>query len=568
MAAESRLGPRDPNITDPSSWWEILPSTPPGETTRGVLAGLSALSVIALCVCWAALLRGALAGRVSIRGGLAAAVAWSAPFAVGPPLYSRDAYAYAAQGELARLGLDPATHGVSALRAAGAADGSGLGFVRAVDPRWADTHSPYGSAAVAVEKATAALGGGPGGTVVALRVVAVLATVALVVLTLRLAGRGHRAVAAVAVAANPVIIMHLVGGSHFDALAAALVAAALVLDRAALDPTVSLAAPGATRPDPGGGPRPGGSGRSWAVRCRPVAVGAAATGLAGLAGNVKATALLAVGWLVVAHLLAARRAAHPVRAGMARLAADVGAVAAVSALSMAAAGFGPSWIHSLSTSGKLSTGIAPASILAAVVDGLGALFGWPPADGAALRVARGLCLAAAAAVVLTLTIRAWRRGPGERRPGSSVDERPDLAVLGFGGLAVALGSPVVYPWYLAMCLPPLAVIAAMAGAVDRTAADRTAVDRTAVATDAADRTTVGRRSMPRLVPRSAGGRTLAGIVLVSSWLCLATLPPLAATWRLLGAGGVITLVVGLGLVSGVVGLAVARRRPAPPTSRP
>ncbi|WP_308301960.1 polyprenol phosphomannose-dependent alpha 1,6 mannosyltransferase MptB [Frankia sp. AgKG'84/4] len=244
MAAESRLGPRDPNITDPSSWWEILPSTPPGETTRGVLAGLSALSVIALCVCWAALLRGALAGRVSIRGGLAAAVAWSAPFAVGPPLYSRDAYAYAAQGELARLGLDPATHGVSALRAAGAADGSGLGFVRAVDPRWADTHSPYGSAAVAIEKATAALGGGPGGTVVALRVVAVLATVALVVLTLRLAGRGHRAVAAVAVAANPVIIMHLVGGSHFDALAAALVAAA-------------LARPGATEPENQLCPRPG-----------------------------------------------------------------------------------------------------------------------------------------------------------------------------------------------------------------------------------------------------------------------------------------------------------------------
>ncbi|MCK9894319.1 polyprenol phosphomannose-dependent alpha 1,6 mannosyltransferase MptB, partial [Frankia sp. AgB32] len=498
------------------------------------------------------LLRGALAGRVTTRGGLTAAVTWSLPFAVGPPLYSRDAYAYAAQGELARLGLDPATHGVSALRAAGTADGSGLGFVRAVDPRWTDTHSPYGSAAVAIEKAAAALGDGPGGTVVTLRVIAVLATVALVVLALRLAGTGHRAIAAVAVAANPVIVIHLVGGSHLDALAAALVVAALVLDRAAPGPTDRTTAPTATDPDPGepglDESRPGGAGRSWAVRCRPVAVGAAATGLAGLAGNVKATALLAVGWLMVSHLLAARRAAHPVRAGLTRLAADVGAVAAVSAVSMAAAGFGPSWIHSLSTSGKLSTGIAPASILAAAVDGLCGLLGWHLPDGAALRVARGLCLAAAAAVVLTLTIRAWRHGPGERRAGSPLDERPDLAVLGFGGLAVALGSPVVYPWYLAMCLPPLAVIAAMAVPADRTVpAERGAAGRSTATRPA------GWRSVAGLVPTTAAGRTLAGTVLVSSWLCLATLPPLAATWRLLGGGGVLALVGGLGLGSGAGG---------------
>jgi hypothetical protein len=630
MVAEGRLGPRDPNVTDPSSWWGILPSSPPGETTRGALAGLSALSIITLCLCWGVLVCAVLAGRVTTRAGLTAAAAWSLPFAVGPPLFSRDAYAYAAQGELARLGLDPATHGVSALLTSGTADGSGPAFVRAVDPRWADTHSPYGGAAVAIEKAAAAVGGGPAGTVVALRIVAALATVALVILSLRLSGpaAGRRAAVAVVVAANPVVVIHLVGGAHLDAVVAALVVAALVLDRAgyaagggAWDGCPSDGSPWDGSPSDGspwdgspsdgspsdGDPCPAAS--RWAT-ARTIVLGAAATGLACLAGNVKATALLAVGWLVVAHLLAARRTAHPVRAGIARLAADAVAVAVVSALSMAAAGFGPTWIHSLSTSGALSTGIAPASILAAVVDGLLGLADVRPATGATLWVTRGLCLAGAAAVVLALAVRAWRRAPGvagvpvggpdrdatdtgrdltgpeqdlteaghdpaDRLARSPLDDRPDLAVLGYGGLAVALGNPVVYPWYLAMCLPALAIIAAMfAGSKTRDVAEGSAGGETAgetAADEAASRRggETARRSLSGLVPMTAAGRTFAGTAVVSSWLCLATLPPLAATWRLLGPGGVAAVVTGLGLVAAAgVGALVAPRRPAPPTSTP
>ncbi|THJ75457.1 hypothetical protein E7Y31_05400, partial [Candidatus Frankia alpina] len=308
-----------------------------------------------------------------------------------------------------------------------------------------------------------------------------------------------------------------------------------------------------------------------------IVAGAAATGLACLAGNVKATALLCVGWLVLAHLLAARRAPRPVRAGAMRLTADVVAVAVASGLSIAAAGFGPTWIRALSTSGAVTTGIAPASILATVADGVLALVGVHPADGTSQRVTRALCLAAAAAVVLALALRAWRRTPpaeaqpagtppagtppagtssaetssaetspagGDRTFRAFADHQPDLVVVGFGGLAVALGNPVVYPWYLALCLAPLAVLAAPGAPAGRR---------------------VG------LLAGTAAGRTAAVLVLASTLLCFATLPPLAATWRLLGTVGVAALitVAALAVAAGAAtALLAARRRPRPPTSTP
>ncbi|MCL9759436.1 polyprenol phosphomannose-dependent alpha 1,6 mannosyltransferase MptB [Frankia sp. AiPa1] len=578
MVTEGRLGPRDPNVTDPTSWWGILPSAPPGETTRGVLAGLSALGVIALCLCWAALVLAMLAGRVTTRTGLVAAFVWTLPFAVGPPLFSRDVHAYAGQGELARLGLDPATHGIATLLTSGAADGSGPTFVRAVDPRWTLTHSPYGGAAVALEKAAAVVGGGPAGTVVALRVLAVIAVLGLILGSLLLAGRapGRRAAVAVLVAANPVVAIHLVGGAHLDASAAALVVAALLLDRAGAQQgqtaTARLGTATAPAPEAAGDTtvdpqRRTGLVASRAARWRPIVAGAGATGLAALAANVKATVLPVVVWLLVAHLLLARRSAHPGRAGAVRLVVDVMAVAVATVLSSLAAGFGPTWIHALSTSGALSTGIAPASLLAYAADPLLDLVGIHPVTAVTLRVTRGLCLVAAAVALVLLVVRAWRHttstttsttGFGRSTPTLA---RPDLAVIGYGGLAVALANPVVYPWYLATCLPALAILAAMFAEPAAPAASPGAVTTLA-------REPVRMTDRPRFVASRVMGWTLWGTVVVSVWLCLATLSPLAATWHLLGAGGLAALAVIMLLALAGAGRAVvsARRRPAAPTS--
>ncbi|SQD93651.1 conserved membrane hypothetical protein [Parafrankia sp. Ea1.12] len=543
MISEARLGPRDPEVADPSSWWGILPSGQPADTARGVLAATAGLAVIGLCLSWLLLLARARRGTISPRAAGAAALAWAVPFAVGPPLFSRDVYAYAAQGELARHGLDPATHGINSLLSREA--GGGL-FIAAVDPRWRDTHAPYGGLGVGVERACAALGDllgtGAAGTVAALRVVALISTVLLVALALRLPGgprradqggrsgrcRSGRTVAIVLalLAANPFVIIHLVGGAHLDALAAALLVAALVIDRG----------------------RGTGRAPSWAL-------GATAVAFACLAGSVKATAFLGAGWLVFVHVRDAWHSGPAAATGRpgrraatigTALAADTVAAALALLAGMAAGGFGPTWIGALATSGKLETGIAPASVFATLVDLAPRIVGleWPGDSDAVLGATRALVLAVVGLTVAWLALRTWparataRPAAQATRPltpdavrptGPEPGRRDDLVVVGFGGMALVLGSPVVYPWYLALSVPFLAALVALAPS-----------------------------------PPGRQTRAAVGLIAVTSvWLCLATLSPLAATWRLLGRAdpllGAALVVVSAAVVSAATVPAVRRR---------
>ncbi|ADP78235.1 polyprenol phosphomannose-dependent alpha 1,6 mannosyltransferase MptB [Pseudofrankia inefficax] len=547
VTAEGRLGPRDPRATDPTSWWGILPPVPPTSITRGTLAGISALSVIGLCVCWLVLVRLALTDRLRPREALAATVAWAAPFAFGPPLFSRDAYAYAAQGELARRGIDPATHGVAAL----AGDSRGAAFMAAVDPRWRDTHTPYGGGAVAVERLAATVaqlfGAGPTVALVTLRILAVLAVAALVVCTYRLvadlpgaagdpSSRGEAsedrspgravAVAVALVGANPVTVIHLIGGMHLDALVTAALAGALLLDRRR-----SAARPADT---PGAVPATG-SGAFGGAVCL---AGLGAVALACFAGTVKATAFLGLVWLLVAQARDARAAAG--RGAMARtIVVDLTVALAVLGLSMLGSGFGLTWLHALSTSGALTTGVAPASVLASLIAALARLGGVHASTGSGsvlLTGARAAALAVAGLVCARLLWLAWRRpartaptaaagrGDGDTAVPAGNAGYDGLLVLGIGGLAVALGSPVLYPWYLAPTLPMLGVLAA-----------GWHLQHLAAGSPAA-------ALIPRRRCRTVVGVTVAG----SIWLCGATLSPLAQTWRLLapdGPEGVLPLVV-------------------------
>ncbi|WP_407671387.1 polyprenol phosphomannose-dependent alpha 1,6 mannosyltransferase MptB [Parafrankia elaeagni] len=463
-----------------------------------MLAATAAVAVILLCLSWLLLLTRALRHTLPPRAAAIAALAWATPFALGPPLFSRDVYAYAAQGELARHGLDPATHGVSALLARGP---TGEIFVAAVDPRWRETHAPYGGLGVGVERLAATLGdlfgAGPAGAIAALRVVAVLSTAALVLLALRLLrarcpahGAGSRlAVVLVLLAANPFVIIHLIGGSHLDALAAALLAGALVADQARRATT--------------------GTGRALDTG-RALSLAALAMVLACLAGSVKATAFLGAGWLLFAHLRDARR----VRAAAAVLGTDLIAGSAALLAAMAAGGFGPTWISALATSGTLETGVAPASMLATGLAASAGLVGLDVADGTVLDATRALTLALAGLIVVWLALRTWPHP----RP------RDGLAVLGYGGMAVALGSPVVYPWYLALSVPFLAVL---------------------VALDRAD------------PPPHRAGPVVWLVVVTSVWLCAATLSPLAATWRLLGRAGPLPVVAAVAVAALLGGMALA-----------
>ncbi|WP_258165210.1 polyprenol phosphomannose-dependent alpha 1,6 mannosyltransferase MptB [Candidatus Protofrankia datiscae] len=630
-------------------------------------------------------------------------IGWNLPFALGPPLFSRDVYAYASQGELARHGLDPATHGVSALRALGPQMEP---FVTAVDPRWRDTHAPYGSTAVLVEKAAATVGDalagtGPLGAVIVLRLAAVLSVVALVALTPRLLpGRGNprrTALVLALLAANPVTAIHLTGGAHLDALAATLTVTALLLDRHR-HPRIGDPIPsnrenegtsgchgshfhhfrtrsldqGGVRGRLGGGVGrwwPGGkrervgwgqagygrprrsrrwprsrwsTGSQWSTRAG--ALRCAAVALACLAGTVKVTAFLALAVLVLVHLRERVAAGHTgrataghgrsdrgnhdengeasparrsvVAAGAGSALFDLSVAAVTMAVSMVAAGFGPTWIGALATSGQSRTGIAPAALLAHLIRlplgllGLLNLPGpWDTGDQAetALAAGRAVSLAVAAAVVAWLLVRAWRRpslppclpapshpalssapapsvmtpsgptaadptasapamsgpvtsaptSPGRATPapapstpatcgptapaptapspalpvavaGTSASARgcvpDDVAIVGVGGMAVALGSPVVYPWYLAPTVPALAVIAASGG--------------------------------------SAAARRL--VIVTSVVLCVTSLASLAPTWALLGRaappGTPTAMIISVAVGAAALGALLARPR--------
>jgi hypothetical protein len=510
---------------------DIIPLFPPSQTMRGLLAGLAMLGLVTLCACWWLLYRASVDGRLAVRSARWIWLAWSLPFVAGPPLYSRDVYAYAAQGQLAQHGMDPSTTGISALNRLG------LGrYVTAVDPRWHETHAPYGSTAVGVERIAAAVGGGPTGAVVVFRVVAILSVVAMVTLVTRLVagpgglpgrgrpgmgtggtgtsgtgtsgtgtsgtgtsgtgtggtgtggtGTGGTAVSAAIVLAalNPVTVIHLEGGAHLDAFAAALLVAALVVDRA-----------------------------DWRGHTY------AAVALACLAGTVKVTAFLGLAWLLVAHArrrredgVAGRRSAT---LGAARaVVADLLVATVVAVASMLAVGFGPTWLKALTTSGTLRTEVAPAAIAAHVLSVAGRLVGISGHDDAVLAGCRAVALLAVAAFVGWMLVRtALGRSPLPRhRPADNqpADNAPGdspagadlgdgrsapLVVLGYGSLAVALGSPVAYPWYLALALAPLA---ALIGLDSRG-------------------TTAARRIL----------------MIASIWLCVSAAAPLGPTWHLLG----------------------------------
>jgi hypothetical protein len=320
----------------------------------------------------------------------------------------------------------------------------------------------------------------------------------------------------VLVGCNPVVVIHLAGGAHLDAVAAALVVAALVADLRGRD-------------------RP-------ATRN---AAAAAATCLACLAVTVKATAGLALAWLVVVHLRRAlARPPDPGSGWMRHRAAaasvvgvDLVVVAATAALSMLLSGFGPTWIGSLSTSSEVVTGVAPASIVATVIGfPLGAV---GVADADLLSVCRALALAAAAGFVCWLLWHAWRDWSRDAEAGAG------LAVVGYGGLAVALGSPVVYPWYLALAVPAVAVLLA---------------DRLGAGSRVGSRQTGESRQTGQLL-----------IVIASVWLCIATMAPLSQTWLLLGRDKVaLTLaVVVVAATAAAAGYAAAatRRQPSATVER-
>lgn len=151
-----------------------------------------------------------------------AAVLWSLPLLLAPPLFSRDGWSYAAQGMMTHRGLSPYDF------APGVLEGP---IIEAVDPRWLATGTPYGPLPLALGDIASRITTSPWGLVIAHRLFALVGLALLVWAVPRLARWTgmNPALATAVVAVSPLTIANGVGGLHNDLLMVGLMAAALVL---------------------------------------------------------------------------------------------------------------------------------------------------------------------------------------------------------------------------------------------------------------------------------------------------------------------------------------------------
>ena len=146
--------------------------------------------------------------------------AWSLPFVIGPPLLSADVYTYAAQGLMARTGIDAYHFGPAAL--------GNIPAVAAVDPSWRSEPSPYGPLASLIQHlAIAITGGAPFGAVLVFRALGVLSAIAIGILAADLAGP-RRVQALTLTLLNPLVLVQIVSAAHLEGVMCALLLGALV----------------------------------------------------------------------------------------------------------------------------------------------------------------------------------------------------------------------------------------------------------------------------------------------------------------------------------------------------
>ena len=392
MSAWGRLGPES-GSRNPTRWLGLLAVSVPDDASKAHLLLLLLPALVLFIACWWQLLRLAVRRLLTTRASAVLAACWALPFAVGPIIGSRDAYAYVAQGELARRGYDP-SHAVVDQLPAGP-------LLAAVDPRWRDTRPPYGGVAVAIQKAAAAAGS-PTAALVVLRVVAVVAVVVLVIVTVRMAPAVHKPLVIVAIAANPLVLIHLVAGAHLDAVAAAFLMCGIAL--------------------------------AWE---QPPAAPRHLLGvmLCTLGAMVKLPVGLGAAYLLILGFVAA---GPSMTKRLRSIVADLLMVAAGIGLSVLVSGSGLGWVRNFGTPGRVRTGIAPADLLAHLDIGLSA--------------ARLIAAAAGLGLVAFLLLPRLRRSALRREWVA-----PTLYRLGLAVLALALLGPVLYPWYLAPALPLLAL---------------------------------------------------------------------------------------------------------------
>jgi hypothetical protein len=311
---------------------------------------------------------------------------------LAPPLFSSDAYSYAAQGRIVHLGFDPYAVGPGAL---------GGQFAVQVDPLWYWTPAPYGPLSLQIQHLVVNLmGSHPYLSAVGMRLPAIASLVVIATLLPRIAtvlGRDPRFALWVGVL-NPLTVLHLLGGAHNDVIMIALVVVALWL---------------ATR-------------RRLILACLAVAAAAAVK-------QPAIVAVIAVGLLCAPAPPRSRQGAWT-RQRLACVAKATAVTLGGFAVITAATGLGYGWLHEMRVPGQVRTFLSPSTGLGSLLELLLRITGYEAGADLAVSALRVVFLLAGALVVGWLVLRRAPRQP--------------VTVLVLVLLVVVVSAPTLHPWYV------------------------------------------------------------------------------------------------------------------------
>lgn len=321
---------------------------------------------------------------------------WSVPMIVAPPLFSRDVFSYAAQGEMTSYHLSPYVLGPFSL-------GSSP-YVNPVDPLWGNTPAPYGPFFLFLDGSIDKLSAHHElYTVVGLRLLEVFAVILIGYgVTIMAKGLGRDPGEAFVLSAmNPLVLLTLIGGAHNDAIMAGFLVVGLAL----------------------------------AVQRHPVW----ALFFCSLATAIKAPAAIGlafVAWTWLGPRAALKQKIRPFLVG----GVVAGATLGVSSL---LAGFGFGWVKNLLSNGTVRSWAAPATGVGMALGNVFHAVGLQSITiSSVLSVTRLLGLVTAACFSLWLL---WHS-----------EERGWVRSLGLSLILFVELGPVVQPWYLAWGLVVLA----------------------------------------------------------------------------------------------------------------